>query len=58
MKNLIFMLWMLLYPLVTAFGAYLYGKVSNRVVTAGSVTAALVVEIATWMFVGYLLYER
>jgi hypothetical protein len=51
-----FMLWMLLFPLSAALGAYVYeGKLKRRYTDKPRALSAFF-DVATWLAVGYLLY--
>lgn len=56
MQNLMFTLWMLLFPLTAAAHAYVdEGKLKRRY-TAGHHSLSAFLDIVTWLGVGYLLY--
>lgn len=56
MPNLMFTLWMLLFPVVSAVSSYLYEANPRRQVAAESRGLATFLELVTWLGVGYLLY--
>ncbi|MET0625739.1 MAG: hypothetical protein ABW250_22580 [Pyrinomonadaceae bacterium] len=56
MPNLLFTLWMLLFPLVAATCRYVNeGKLGRRYDAAGRALDALF-DVVAWLAVGYLLY--
>lgn len=60
MKNLPFVLWMLLFPLVISIGSYFDFLSNGSVVNHGSEKAELTNGLfifVVWIFVGYLTYE-
>jgi hypothetical protein len=56
MQNLLFTLWMLLFPLTAALSSYVYeGKLKRRYDDRHRSLSAFF-DIVTWLGVGYLLY--
>jgi hypothetical protein len=56
MQNLMFTLWMLLFPLTSAVSTYVYVVKVRRQYAAGDLRLAAFFELVTWFGVGYLLY--
>ncbi|MBF4991059.1 hypothetical protein [Methylophilus sp. QUAN] len=60
MKNLPFVLWMLLFPLVISIGSYFDFLSNGSVISHASEKAELTNGLfifVVWIFVGYLTYE-
>lgn len=58
MKNLPFMLWMLLFPLSATANAYLYEVKLRRSPSDGARALSSAFDVVTWVWVGYLLYGK
>lgn len=56
MQNLMFTLWMLLYPLASAAVSYVYEVGLRRQYSQGARTLSVFFDLVTWLGVGYLLY--
>jgi hypothetical protein len=56
MTNLMFTLWMLLFPVAAAACAYVYEGHLRRQYSQGARTLSVAFDVATWLAVGYLLY--
>jgi hypothetical protein len=56
MTNLMFTLWMLLFPVASAVSTYLQEANPRRQYTADGRGLAVFLELVTWLGVGYLLY--
>lgn len=56
MPNLLFTLWMLLYPLSAALHSYVYERLLGRRHDSGQRAAGAALDVVTWLAVGYLLY--
>ncbi len=56
MKNLMFTLWMLLFPLASTANAYLYEVKLGRRPSDQARALSAFLEAVTWLAVGYLLY--
>jgi hypothetical protein len=56
MTNLMFTLWMLLFPVASAVSTYLQESNPRRQYAAESRGLAVFLELVTWLGVGYLLY--
>lgn len=57
MKNLPFVLWMVLYPAVCSLADYLAFLVGDRFSDGAKAFSALV-NLVIWIYVGYKLYEK
>lgn len=57
MKNLIFLLWMILYPIATEVASYIHWK-SKMAPQGESQTWVAIFELIIWGGVGYLLYNN
>ncbi len=57
MKNLLFFLWMLLFPLIDAWIMYIFSKATNKS-SDGLNLGEIIVFMVVWFAVGFLLYER
>lgn len=58
MPNLMFTLWMLLYPVAVAVCTYVYEGKLRRPHSAWVGVLSGAFDLATWLAVGYLLYQR
>ena len=60
MKNLVFVIWMLGYPLVVSIGNYLSSSPEERYSqpAAALATLTVIIVIIIWGWVGWLLYEK
>lgn len=56
MTNLMFTLWMLLFPVTAAVSSYVYEGKLRRPYTPEHRRLAAFFEVVTWLAVGYLLY--
>lgn len=56
MQNLLFTLWMLLFPLTAAAHAYVYEVKLKRRYADGHRSLSAFFDVVTWLGVGYLLY--
>jgi hypothetical protein len=56
MTNLLFTLWMLLFPVAAAVSAYVYEGKLRRQYSQESRTLSVFFDVVTWLAVGYLLY--
>lgn len=56
MTNLMFTLWMLLFPVASAVSTYLYEANPRRQAAPAGRGLAASLELVTWLGVGYLLY--
>ncbi len=56
MQNLMFTLWMLLFPVSVAVNAYVYEVKLHRSYETPSRVLSGFLDVVTWIAVGYLLY--
>ncbi len=56
MRNLVFVIWMLGFPLVTALVDRFRSPLTVKLSTEEEVISALI-ELFIWGYVGYILYE-
>jgi hypothetical protein len=56
MPNLMFTLWMLLFPVTAAANAYVYEVKLRRSYETPSRVLSGFLDVVTWLAVGYLLY--
>jgi hypothetical protein len=56
MPNLVFMLWMLPFPLSVTANAYLYEVKLRRRPSDQARALSAFLDVVTWLAVGYLLY--
>jgi hypothetical protein len=58
MKNLVFVIWMLGFPLVLSIDAYvdLYLLQSTYTLTVSGIASAI--RICIWFYIGYILFEK
>ena len=56
MTNLLFTLWMLLFPVTAAATSYVYEAKLHRRYADGHRALCAFFEVVTWLGVGYLLY--
>ncbi len=56
MARLVFMLWVLLWPLVVALEAAVYERLLGRVYPVAARSFSALVSIVVWVYVGWLLY--
>lgn len=60
MRNIAFSIWMVGFPISDSASAYFYQKagiIAIKTNELGDVTSGIL-SLATWIIVGYLLYER
>ncbi len=57
MRNIVFVIWMLGFPLVGEFCLYLAFK-RGRIFESEVLGVAAMIDMVIWIFVGYKLYER
>ncbi len=61
MSNLLFVIWMLLYPVIARLSDYLVFLSNNSQVKEYSTETrgiAAIVEVFIWIYVGFLLYKK
>ena len=56
MQNLMFTLWMLLFPVAAAVSSYVYEGKLRRQYSPRARTLSVFFDLVTWLGVGYLLY--
>lgn len=57
MKNLVFVIWMLGYPIVCRIGQYI-DYLCNRTYSDSALIFAEIIQGIIWIIIGILLYER
>ena len=58
MKNLVFVIWMLGYPLVISIGDYLSSFSPKENYSQPVIILAALTVVIIWGYVGWLLYEK
>ncbi len=58
MKNVIFLIWLLCFPIVCQIEKYIFFKLRGETATEGAKGFAGMVELAIYLIVAYFLFER